>query len=322
MWMHGEIKMRALISMVSVFLVCLSLLEGCATGNPSDSANNNSPTTPQTNKGAGDFTIQNGDISLGGTLTLPSTPGPHPAVILVHGSGRVTRNNFASLSTLMGDVGIALLRYDKRGVGESTGNYRVFNKENSVRLVKDLAGDALAWVEFLRNHEDIDSEKIGLIGGSQAGWINPLAASMSEHVAFIVNFPGPTVTVGQEYFYSTLTGGQQFNQDRTINGFTIEQLTEMTRKYMGVQGFDPVPSIRSLNIPGLWVQGELDESIPGALSIEILEGIIQEDNRSFTIQLKPNANHNFRNVLTGQQISYITPPGGVNDWILDVVNGN
>jgi hypothetical protein len=251
MFLLGKNSKRNLTERAFVLAIFV-LVGGSCTSHPVDPSSDNVAATPTTSQGAGDFTIQNGDITLGGTLTLPSTPGPHPAVVVVHGSGRATRNSFSALSDLMGNVGIAVLRYDKRGVAESSGTYENVGPSNSVRVFDELASDALAWVNFLRSHADIKVDRIGLIGASQAGWIIPLAASQSDDLAFIVNIVGPTVTVGQEIFYSDLTGEGRFREDRTINGFTIEQLTEMTRSFAGPHGFDPRPAISSLDIPALW----------------------------------------------------------------------
>ncbi len=102
--------------------------------------------------------------------------------------------------------GFAALTYDKRGVGESGGSYKRVDVKNGESVLDDPAGDALAGVEFLKNHNKIDPNEIGFFGGSQAGWIAPLAASKSSDVAFIVLFSGPVCTVRQEMFYSGTTG--------------------------------------------------------------------------------------------------------------------
>ncbi len=317
----GKHVAKSLLETVSMTAVCFLLLIICAHNSHAGLGENeteNSSITPEENRGSGDFTIRNGQISLGGQLTLPSTEGPYPAVVAVHGSGRATRKRDSYPALLK--AGIAVLRYDKRGCGESTGTYENVGSGNSVRVFNDLASDALAWVDFLRNHQEIDAEKIGLIGVSQAGWIIPLAASQSENVAFAVNISGPSVTVGQEIFYSNLTGEGQFNADRTINGLTIEQLTGRTKKFSGQHGFDPVDAISNLNIPAIWVLGELDESIPTALTVEILKEIKTRHSKNFTIQVKPNGNHSRTNVITGEKIPVFTADGGINDWILDVIN--
>jgi Predicted hydrolase of the alpha/beta superfamily len=80
-----------------------------------------------------------------------------------------------------------VLGYDKRGVGESTGDWNAATYE-------DLAGDAVAAVEYLKTRRDIDAAQIGLLGISQAGWIMPLAAVRSKDVAFLISISGAGVT--------------------------------------------------------------------------------------------------------------------------------
>jgi pimeloyl-ACP methyl ester carboxylesterase len=112
-------------------------------------------------------------------------------------------------------------------------------------------------------------------------------------------------------------GERQFKADRTVNGYTIDQLTEKTRNFSAdQQGFNPVDSIISLDIPALWVLGELDESIPTKLTVEMLEDIIARYNKkNFTIEVIPNANHAMMNPITGEKISW---GSGLIKWMQDV----
>lgn len=136
-------------------------------------------------------------IKLAGTLTTPKTEGPFPAVLLITGSGKQDRDEevfghrpFLVLSDYLTRQGIAVLRVDDRGVGGSTGNFSRVTTE-------DFAEDALAGVEYLKSREDIDPERIGLIGHSEGGLVAPIAAVQSPDVAFIVLMAGPGVT-GEE----------------------------------------------------------------------------------------------------------------------------
>jgi dienelactone hydrolase len=111
-----------------------------------------------------------------GRLDLPGGPAPHPAVVIVHGSGKST----AGLAD--GDFltahGVAVLVYDKRGTGRSEGSYTF----DFSRLARDVS----AAVDFLRAHPEIDPSRIGLCGYSQGGWVAPLAASLNPAVRFVV----------------------------------------------------------------------------------------------------------------------------------------
>jgi pimeloyl-ACP methyl ester carboxylesterase len=134
--------------------------------------------------------IEDGD-TLAGTLTLPEGDGPFSAVILVTGSGPQNRNEellshkpFLVLADYLTRNGIAVLRYDDRGIGESTGNFRSATTE-------DFAEDALAAVEYLKTRNDINN--IGVAGHSEGGLVAPLVAVQSDDVGFIVLIAGTGV---------------------------------------------------------------------------------------------------------------------------------
>jgi len=92
------------------------------------SCKNDSPTPPDdAPKGAGDFSIKNGGVTITGTLDLPTTNGPHPVMIFIPGSGRETREADRPARDIVLPQGIALFRYDKRGLGQSTGAYQNVN---------------------------------------------------------------------------------------------------------------------------------------------------------------------------------------------------
>lgn len=139
-------------------------------------------------------------IRLAGTLTLPGSPGPHPAVILITGSGAQDRDEtlaghkpFWVIADALTRRGIAVLRVDDRGVGGSTGSVSESTSE-------DFAGDVLAGVAFLKTRPEIDARQIGLIGHSEGGLVAPLAASKSPDVAFIVLLAG-TAFPGTEILF-------------------------------------------------------------------------------------------------------------------------
>ena len=122
--------------------------------------------------------FRNGEITLAGTLLLPPGGGPHPAVILVHGSTPLVRYYFGADPYMYPVYGIAVLFYDKRGVGASTGQRS--------EAITDLASDVLAGVKYLQSRTEIDPRQIGLFGHSQGGWVVPEAAARSKEIAFIV----------------------------------------------------------------------------------------------------------------------------------------
>jgi fermentation-respiration switch protein FrsA (DUF1100 family) len=134
-----------------------------------------------------------GGFTLAGTLTMPRTGQPFPAVILITGSGQQDRNEtvfghrpFLVLADYLTRRGIAVLRVDDRGVGGSKG-------DASQATSKDFAQDVLAGIEYLKSRKEIDPKRIGLIGHSEGGITAPIVATQSSDVAFIVLMAGTGV---------------------------------------------------------------------------------------------------------------------------------
>ncbi len=141
------------------------------------------------------------NIKLAGTLTLPRSEKPAPAVLLITGSGAQDRNEtifghkpFLVLADYLTRHGIAVLRVDDRGVGRSTGNFMAATSE-------DFVTDAAAGVAFLKTRREINPKQIGLIGHSEGGMIAPMLAVKSSDVAFIVLMSGPGIN-GEEIMYA------------------------------------------------------------------------------------------------------------------------
>lgn len=134
-----------------------------------------------------------GGITLAGTLTLPQSQGPFPVVVLLHGSAPLDRDSslfghkpFLVWADYLTRQGIAVLRFDKRSAGKSSGNY-------STSTIQDFASDALAAVEYLKTRQEINRKQIGLVGHSEGGMTASLAASKSDDIAFIVLMAAPCV---------------------------------------------------------------------------------------------------------------------------------
>jgi len=164
-----------------------------------------------------EVTFTNGDVTLAGTLTIPEGQGPFPAVVLITGSGAQNRDEeifglrpFRWIADYLTRHGIAVLRYDDRGVGGSSGTIQTATSE-------DFALDALAGVGLLATRGDIRSDAIGLIGHSEGGIVAPMAAARSPSVAFIVLLAGTAVT-GEQILYA------QGERILRANGATAEQL--------------------------------------------------------------------------------------------------
>jgi len=169
--------------------------------------------------------FENGDIHLEGTLTLPDREGPFPAVVMVTGSGAQNRDEelfgfkpFRVIADHLTRDGIAVFRYDDRGVGGSTGN-------TALSTTSDFADDVLAAIARLAEHDEIDGARIGIIGHSEGGVVAPLAASRSESVAFVVLLAGTSVP-GTEVIYEQLAaisraGGQ--DEEKIAAGLALQR---------------------------------------------------------------------------------------------------
>lgn len=157
--------------------------------------------------------IQNkkANISIEGTLTLPEGKGPFPSVILVTGSGPQDRNSeimmhksFWVIADFLTRRGVAVFRYDERGVGKSTGNY-----SNSTTL--DFANDLKEIFMFLKKDSRLNKQQIGLMGHSEGGIVIGIVASQVKSVAFVISLAGSAVS-GREILL------EQAKQMNILNG--------------------------------------------------------------------------------------------------------
>ena len=247
--------------------------------------------------------VSTGSI-LAAELDLPGGEGPHPALVMVHGSGRLDRSVFEGAAQNYVQLGFAVLRYDKRGVGQSTGRYLNVNAGNSKEVFPILAADVVAVTAHLADQPDIDPTRIGLIGASQAGWIMPLAAVASEYISGIVSISGATSSVGISDYYDAIAEGT----------LSKEAIADALEQFGGVHGYDPKIHLETLQIPALWVYGGQDKSNPTHNDIAILEEIMSVFSKNFTIHLFPDLNHHLVDVHTNQTIPETQIC--VNDWLL------
>jgi pimeloyl-ACP methyl ester carboxylesterase len=230
--------------------------------------------------------------SLAGTLTLPAGPGPFPAAAIVHGSGPSMREEGQYLTSVLVRRGIAVLAYDKRGNGQSAGRYP--GEQASPDTIDVLARDAQTAARFLAAQPEVDARRVGLAGGSQAGWIIPLAASRApETVSWALIESGPVVTVGESDFFAQLTGQGQAPLARPIEEIEAEV------RQSGPSGFDPLPALRQLRIPIYWFYGGLDRHQPTGLDVPVLERLKQETGADYTWRVFPNGDHGLFEVQTG-----------------------
>lgn len=237
--------------------------------------------SPVSGQSSGFFT--NGPVRLNYRLDVPAHTAPVGAVVFGHGSGLQTKDSCHVFGLADGFLarGYATLCFDKRGVGQSTGQFLNVNPQNSAALFDDLASDMAAGVEFLRGRPEIDRNRIGLAGVSQAGWIVPIAAAKAQ-AAFMLLIVGPTVSVGIEHFYSDIV---------EVTNAPVEDGYRQLPAFNGVHGFDPKPVLDSLNVPGLWLLAGEDRSIPTPATVAILDQLIAS-GKPYTHVVFPGVGHN------------------------------
>jgi fermentation-respiration switch protein FrsA (DUF1100 family) len=287
-------------------------------------------------------------ISLAGTLTLPSGPGPFPAAILLSGSGPHDRDEslvghrpFLVLADHLTRKGIAVLRFDKRGVGKSTGDY-------ANATMEDFTGDAEAALAYLKTRKEIDATKTGLIGHSEGGLIAPMVATHSQTVTWIVFLAAPGLKgedvlllqselilrvagVNDGEIARTLAFNKQTyafvrqEKDPAVLEAKLNDLVESTSTGAALApaavqsqvrllvspwfrfflDYDPVPTLQKTLCPLLALNGERDLQIPPKENLAKIRKALQDGgNSDFQTNELPGLNHLFQHCPTGSPTEY------------------
>lgn len=301
-------------------------------------------------------------VRLAGTLTLPEGPGPFPAVVLIQGSGLHDRDEtlfghkpFLVLADALTRRGIAVLRYDKRGVGGSTGKPLEATGE-------DYAVDAEAAVAFLSGRRDIDAQRIGLIGHSEGGIVAPMVAAGDPKIAFVVmmagsGVPGDELLVAQNRAILKAMGGsdaaadvaEQLNRKVYDIAKSDASDAEGTRKIEAVltgagmaaeqaRGgaaqsasawvrwflrYDPRPALSKLRCPVLALDGSEDVQVVASQNLPAIRAALRDDPDATVLEL-PGLNHLFQTADTGLPAEYgriretIAPAALklIGDWVV------
>jgi fermentation-respiration switch protein FrsA (DUF1100 family) len=288
-------------------------------------------------------------VTLAGTLTLPSKKGKYPVVVLVSGSGPQNRDEellghkpFLALADHLTRKGIGVLRYDDRGVAESTGDF-------SSATSADFASDALAAVAFLKKRKEINNKQIGIAGHSEGGLIAPICAAQSKDVAFIVLLAGPGVD-GEEILVKQIadieraqgTSEEKIQADlrksrQVYRLIKAEQdtsrlrlkLSALLESEMGEQTentkeqikrevdqyvspwfrhfikYDPRTSLEKVQCPVLAINGEKDLQVDPKINLEAIEAALKKGgNTRYVIKELPGLNHLFQTSETGSPMEY------------------
>lgn len=242
---------------------------------------------------------------LRGTLVFPESTGAKrlPAIILLHGAERAERTRFVypMLANVFLQRGFAVLVYDKRGAGESGGNFET-------NTFEQLVADAVAAIELLRRRENIDPSGIGLFGASQSGWYTPEIAVRAGGIAFIINKVGPAISWRENVAWEVYN---DFQADG-IEAESAREQTEIVRRIwdyqlapseterialkrllaswvtredsglplelelasptdLAIMRYDPAPFLESLSVPILYLYGSEDVNVPAAENVTRLQ---------------------------------------------------
>jgi hypothetical protein len=292
-------------------------------------------------------------ISLAGTLTLPSGNGPFPAAVLLSDSGPHDRDETLAghhplliLADHLTRKSFAVLRFDKRGIGKSTGDYASATTE-------DFAGDAEAALAYLKTRKEIAARKIGLIGHGEGGMIAPIVAARSKDVAWMVSLASPGLK-GEDALLlqsETILKAAGVNEDQLAltldfdkqtyalirqekNPATLEaKLNDLVQSsamsaplppavwqsqmrmllspwFRYFLDYDPVPAFAKTTCPVLVLQGAKDMQVPAKENLSRIQKALENTgNKDFQSAELPGLNHLFQHAPTGSPTEY----GGIEE---------
>jgi pimeloyl-ACP methyl ester carboxylesterase len=287
-------------------------------------------------------------ISLAGTLTIPTGTGPFPVAVLLVGSGPHDRDEtllghhpFLILADHLTRKGIAVLRYDKRGIGKSTGDYANATTE-------DFANDCESALAYLKNRKEINPKRIGLIGHSEGGIIAPIVAARAKDVAWIVllagsGLKGEDLLLLQSESILDVSGADEaqiastldFNrqtyalvrqvQTRTELESRLNELVQSSRANSALPppalqaqlgmlaspwfryflDYDPAPALQKTLCPVLALDGEKDLQVPSKENLAAIQKALHDGgNPDFQTTELPGLNHLFQHAPTGSPTEY------------------
>jgi pimeloyl-ACP methyl ester carboxylesterase len=229
-------------------------------------------------------------VLLSGSMVLPDKRPAIAALVLVQGSGTDAR--MVGFARVLASDGLAVLTYDKRGIGRSGGVYWGVQpgQENIAAVnLNLLADDAVAAMDVLGKDGRLEGVPKGFVGFSQAGWIIPIAATKSPITKFIGLWSSPVCTVSEQLHFQSLAG----NDANFWKSHTQEQVTEYMKSVRyRPDDVDPRSSLARLSIPGLWLYGATDNLVPVDYSIGRLDGLIRQGHNNFEHRIVPGYGHN------------------------------
>jgi dipeptidyl aminopeptidase/acylaminoacyl peptidase len=295
-----------------------------------------------------EVTFESEGITLAGSLTTPKGEGPWPAVVLITGSGAQDRDEnspgpgglklgiFRTIADSLTRRGVAVLRYDDRGVGGSGGNLAEAG-------LSGLVADVEAAVSYLRSAPGIDASRVGLIGHSEGGIIAPIVASGDREIAAIVSMAGTAtpidaVILEQSIELARAAGGDSADveqarestlrlMDAIREGREPEDtdLAPGTRRWLREHiEHDPIATIKRVTAPVLIVNGGQDIQVFPEHARRLGAALEQADHSDYEVRIFPDLNHLFA-VSRGQGLAeYVDPDAEVDpaflsylaDWLV------
>lgn len=220
--------------------------------------------------------------TLKATIRSPLSPGRHPAMVFVQGSGSGDGGEFTQQAEWLARAGIVTIAYDKRTIG-----YSFRSRDFGL-----LADDALRMLRLLRERPDVDPARAGLWGVSEGGWVVPIAASRDPQAAFVVLVSSPNVSPMRQVAWAL--------NEQLVRLHAPSGVRDLLTRAMGGVGFDflrydGVPALRGISQPVLALYGTDDPSIPFVESTETLTGALKRSgNTDYTIRFLAGADHAMR----------------------------
>jgi len=261
------------------------------------------------------ISFHNGATQLEGSLYRPSTHASRlPLLALAHGSEDNDRYSFGPIPWVLAAQGYAVLIYDKRGTGASTGDW-------SSAGLEEYAEDLVAGIQAMAKRPDIDGARIAVLGLSEGGWVAPLAASRSAAIKAIAAISGGARTKGDAYIYkmrreSEAAGRSEAQVDSIVRAAEDLVASSVRDAKAGGSGFsrriayDPTQDWRRFKGPVLYMGGEADvlESGPEA-ALWFRRLFAESGNVDATIRLWPRAHHSLLLGVTGDPSEFRTLRG-------------
>ena len=221
------------------------------------------------------------DAILAGTITEPLTPGPHPGIVIVHGSGPGPRIDYGVWVGLYASLGLTVLSYDKRGNGASTGRYP--GEFPTDANLDTYAADAATVLRFVATWPRVDPKRVGFHGGSQGGWVVPLAIGRDHAAAaFAILVSGPAVSVDQQQVWA------DFSASSTVLPSDSPGAMDAAVRAAPSSGYVPATVLATIHQPILWANGAVDRNVPTSVNAEVLRSL---HHSNWNNEILPGVDH-------------------------------